>query len=167
MKLLSCVWFFAIPLTVVYQGDSPGKNTGVGAMLSSRGCSQPRDQNQVYCIALHCRWILLPAELSRKPKNTEVGRLPFLQGVFLTQELNQGLPHCRWILYQLSHKGSPIILEWVVYPFSRGSSWPRNWAGESCIAGGFFTHWAMRQSPEETKLKFPRVFSQWSCAGCS
>ena len=28
-----------------------------------------------------------------------------------------GLPHCRWILYQLSHKGSPRILEWVAYPF--------------------------------------------------
>ena len=40
-----------------------------------------------------------------------------------------GLPHCRWILYQLSHKGSPRILEWVAYPFSSGSSWPRNQTG--------------------------------------
>ena len=31
------------------------------------------------------------------------------------------------------------ILEWVAYPFSRGSSWPRNWTRVSCIAGGFFT----------------------------
>ena len=38
---------------------------------------------------------------------------------------NPGLPHCRWILYQLSHKGSPRILEWVAYPFSNGPSWPR------------------------------------------
>ena len=30
-----------------------------------------------------------------------------------------GLLHCRWILYQLSHKGSPRILEWAAYPFSR------------------------------------------------
>ena len=30
-----------------------------------------------------------------------------LQGIFLTQESNPGLPHCRWILYQLNHKGSP------------------------------------------------------------
>ena len=36
-----------------------------------------------------------------------------------------GLPHCRQILYQLSHKGSPRILEWVVSPFSSRSSWPR------------------------------------------
>ena len=32
------------------------------------------------------------------------------------------------------------ILEWVAYPFSRGSSWPRNQTGVSCIAGGFFTN---------------------------
>ena len=31
------------------------------------------------------------------------------------------------------------ILEWVAYPFFRGSSPPRNWTGVSCIAGGFFT----------------------------
>ena len=34
------------------------------------------------------------------------------------------------------------ILEWVAFPFSRGSSWPRNWTGVSCIAVGFFTSWA-------------------------
>ena len=39
--------------------------------------------------------------------------------------LYTGLPHCRHILYQLSHKGSPRILEWVSYPFSR-FSWPRD-----------------------------------------
>ena len=33
-----------------------------------------------------------------------------------TQVSNPGLPHCRQILCQLSHKGSPRILEWVVYP---------------------------------------------------
>ena len=30
-----------------------------------------------------------------------------LQGIYPTQELNPGLPHCRWILYQLHHQGSP------------------------------------------------------------
>ena len=39
------------------------------------------------------------------------------------------------------------MLEWVAYPFSRGSSQPRNWTGVSCIAGGFFTNWAMREAP--------------------
>ena len=32
-----------------------------------------------------------------------------LQGIFLTQGLNPGLPHCRQILYKLSHKGSPQV----------------------------------------------------------
>ena len=45
-----------------------------------------------------------------------------LQGIFPTQGSNLGLPHCRQILYQLSHQGSPRILEWAAYPFSRGSS---------------------------------------------
>ena len=47
-----------------------------------------------------------------------VGSLSCLQGIFPTQGLNPGLLHCRWILYQLSHKGSPRILEWVACPFS-------------------------------------------------
>ena len=34
------------------------------------------------------------------------------------------------------------ILEWAAFPFSRGSSWPRNWTSVSCTAGGFFTKWA-------------------------
>ena len=40
------------------------------------------------------------------------------------------------------------ILEWVAYPFSSGSSWPRNRTGVSCIAGGFFTNWAIRDTNE-------------------
>ena len=65
-----------------------------------------------------------------------------LQGIFPTQGWNPILSHCRWFLYCLSHQRSPRILEWVAYPFSRGSSWPRNQAGVSCIAGRFFTSWA-------------------------
>ena len=80
-------------------------------------------------------------------RNTGVGSLCLLQGIFPTQESHPGLPHCRRILYQLSHKGSPRILEWVAYPFSRGSSWSRNRTGVSCIAGRFFTNRAMREAP--------------------
>ena len=40
-------------------------------------------------------------------QNTGVGSLSRLQGIFPTQESNPGLPHCRQILYQLSHEGSP------------------------------------------------------------
>ena len=49
----------------------------------------------------------LPAEPQGKPKNGGVGSLSLLQGIFPTQGSNPGLPHCRWILYQLSHKESP------------------------------------------------------------
>ena len=59
-------------------------------------------------------------------QNTAGSSLSFLQEIFSTQGSNPGLPHCRWILHQLSHKGSPRILEWVAYPFSRESSRPRN-----------------------------------------
>ena len=37
------------------------------------------------------------------------------------------------------------ILEWVAFPFSRGSSQPRNQTAVSCIAGKFFTNWAIRE----------------------
>ena len=80
-------------------------------------------------------------------QNTGVGSLSLLQGIFPTQGSNPSLPHCRQILYQLSHKGSPRILKWVAYPFSRGSSQPRNHTGVSCIAGGFFTNRTIREAP--------------------
>ena len=44
-------------------------------------------------------------------KNTGVGCHVVLQGIFPTQGLNPDLPHCGWILYHLSHQGSPSILE--------------------------------------------------------
>ena len=58
-------------------------------------------------------------------QNTGVGSLSLLQGIFPTQGSNPGLLHCRRILYQLNHQGSPGILEGIVYAFSSGSSRPR------------------------------------------
>ena len=46
-------------------------------------------------------------------KNTGVGCHALLQGIFPTQGSNPGLPHCRHVVYHLSHQGSPRILEWV------------------------------------------------------
>ena len=79
-------------------------------------------------------------------QNTWVGNLSPLQGIFQTQGSNPGLWHCRQILYQLNHRGSPRILEWVAYPFSSESFQPRNQTGVSCLAGGFFTNWIMREA---------------------
>ena len=55
-------------------------------------------------------------------QNTGVGSLSFLQGIFPTQGLNPGLPHCRQILYQLSHKGSPRY--WSGWPVSSPADLP-------------------------------------------
>ena len=81
--------------------------------------------------------LILTLEFSR-PEYWSGWPFPSL-AIFPTQGSNPCLPHCRWILYQLSHKGSPRILERVAYPFSSGSSQPRNRTQVSCIAGGFFT----------------------------
>ena len=50
-------------------------------------------------------------------QNTGVGSLSLLQAIFPAQESNPGLLHCRWLLYQLSHKGSPedIKERWQEY----------------------------------------------------
>ena len=79
-------------------------------------------------------------------KNTGVGWNALLQRIFPIQGLNTGLPQCRQILYHLNHQGSPWKLEWVAYPFSRGSSQLRNQTGVSCIAGWFFISWAIREA---------------------
>ena len=92
---------------------------------------------------------------------TGVGSLSLLQRIFPTQELNPGLPHCGQILYQLNHKGSSRILEWVAYPFSRGSFWLRNWTRVSCTAGGFFTNWAIREALLSIYLI---IYFWWQCA---
>ena len=103
-------------------------------------------------------------------QNTRVGSLSLLQEIFPTQGLKPGLPHYRQILYQLSHKGSPLsevaqlcltlcnpmdcslrgssilgifqarVLGWVAISFSRGSSRPRNQTWVSCIANRCFYH---------------------------
>ena len=69
----------------------------------SRGSSQPRDWSRSPTLQADS----LSAESQGKPKNTGVGSLSLLQGIFPPQELNQGLLHCRWILHQLSYQGSP------------------------------------------------------------
>ena len=87
-------------------------------------------------------------------KNTGVGCHALFQGIFPTQGLNPGLPHCRGMLYWLSHKGSQRILEWVAYPFSSSSSWPRNQTGVSCITHKFFISWATWQALADGRSPF-------------
>ena len=102
-------------------------------------------------------FFLIPTEFSKQIENHRLfpqqgtivrwfGQNALLQGIFPTQRSNPGLAPWRLILYWLSHQGSPRILEWVAYPFFRGSSQPRNWTRVSCIAGGFFTSWTTREA---------------------
>ena len=69
----------------------------------SRGSSQPRDWTQVSCIAggFFTSWA------TREAQDTGTGSLSLLQGIFLTQESNWDLLHCRQIIYQLSYEGTP------------------------------------------------------------
>ena len=55
------------------------------------------------------------------------------------------------------------ILKWVVIPFSRRSSWPRNWTQISCIAGRFFTVWATREAHNwHSKCNWSSSFLKWA-----
>ena len=65
------------------------------AIPFSKGSFQPRDQTQVS----HIVGRSLPDEPQGKPNNNGLGSLSFLQWIFLTQELNQGLLHCKRIVY--------------------------------------------------------------------
>ena len=124
--------------------NSPGQNTGVGSLSLLRGTFPAQGLNQGL---LHCRRILYQLSYQGSPESESescsvmcdslqsmefsrpenwVGSLPLLQEIFLTQGSNPGLLHCRWIIYQLSHKGSPRTLEWVDYPISSGSFQPRD-----------------------------------------
>ena len=87
--MLSRVQLFVIPWS---PWNSPGQNTGVVASPSPGGLPHPGIE---------------PRSPTGKPKNTEVGSLSLLQQIFPTQESNRCLLHCRRILYQLSHQGSP------------------------------------------------------------
>ena len=64
----------------------------------SQSCSTVSDSLQFH--RLYSPW-------NSPGQNTGAGSLSRVQGIFPTQGLNPGLPQCRWILYQLSHKGSP------------------------------------------------------------
>ena len=65
-----------------------------------------------------------------------------LRGIFPTQGWNPGVVHCKGNSLPAEPPGKPKNIGMVTYPFSRGSSWPRDRIGVSCIADGFFTSWA-------------------------
>ena len=66
----------------------------------------------------------LLSERPGKSKNTGVGSLSLLQGIYLSQELNQGLLHCRQIFHQLSYWGRPYIYIAAAAAAKSLQSWP-------------------------------------------
>ena len=91
-------------------------------------------------------------------QNTGVGSLSLLQGIFPTQRSNPGLPHCRRILYQLSHNGSPkmekrnkqtyfqrgnVDVQQAMAPHSSTLAWKIPWMEEP---GGLQSHHGVAKS---------------------
>ena len=79
----------------------------------------------------------LPAEPQRKPNNTGMGSPSLLQQIFPIQESNQGLLHCRQILYQLSYQGSPKRCQRYLFflnPSGNSNSLPLD-IGKRTLAG--------------------------------
>ena len=108
------------------RGDFPFNSS----VISSAETSVPGSRHapncllniSVQCLALgHVRLSVTPRTVAhQRPrdspgKNISGGCHALLQGIFPTQGSNPGLPHCRQILYHLSHQGSSWILEWAAY----------------------------------------------------
>ena len=103
--MLSHIQLFATPWTIQSKGIFQARILEWVAIPFSRGSSQPGIEPRSPALQADC----LPAEPQGKFKNTGVGSPSLLQWVLLTQELNQCLLHCRWILYQLSYQRSPSV----------------------------------------------------------
>ena len=115
--------------------QAPGVGGGQGSLV----CCSPWGHKELDMTEL-LNWTGLYNPWNSSGQNIGVGSCSLLQCIFPTQGSNPGLSHCR-IFYQLSHQGSPGILEWVACPFSSGSFRPRNRTGVSCIASGSFSSW--------------------------
>ena len=114
-----------------------------------RGSSQTRDWTQVSLTSgrFFTSWE------TGKPKNAGVGGLSLLQGTFLSQVSNQGLLHCRQILYQLSYQGSPVYL-WGPHTGMLRSSWGRRWVA-GAVGGVSAQVMAMMQVSHQYPISTP------------
>ena len=104
-KLLSCVRLFATPRTVAPLSMGFSRQEYWSGLPCPPPGDLPKSGIKPRSPALQAD--SLPSEPQGKPKNTGVGGVCLLQGIFLTQKLNWGLLHCRWILYQLNYQRSP------------------------------------------------------------
>ena len=138
------------PTRLPHPWDSPGKNTGVGCyfLLQCIKVKSESENRLVLSNSLQPHGLYSP--WNSPGQNTGVGSLSLLQRIFPTQESNWGFLPCRWILYQLSYKGSPrISLKLTVY-FSK----PR------CI---FFNIYRNLQLPKFHQLKTEWEITKYIC----
>ena len=71
--------------------------------------------NRYYGLSYRCEnRLIVVKQLSRHTALMEL-EFALLQGIFLTQGLNQGLLNCRWILYCLGHEGSLYLTYLLLY----------------------------------------------------
>ena len=99
-----CAPLFVTPWTIPSMGFSRPEYWSGWSCPSSGDLPNPGTQPRPSTFQVDS----LPAEPPRKPKNTRVGSLSLLQRIFSIQELNQGLLHCKQILYQLSYHEVPL-----------------------------------------------------------
>ena len=93
--------------------------------------------------------------------NTGVSSLSLFQGIFPIQGLNSDLLHCRWILYHWATREGQEYRSGYPIPSPADLPNPGIELGVSCIAGGFFTNWAIREALRITRkdLKYPHAMS--------
>ena len=82
-----------------YVSEFPGKRE---ALLCIKYYKKVKSESESHSVVSDS---LQPHGLYRNSPYSGVGRFSFLQGIFPTQGLKPGLSHCKWMLYQLSHKG--------------------------------------------------------------
>ena len=100
--------------------------------LPSRDCPNSGIEHRSPTLLAVFFFFFLPFEPSGKPKNTGVGSLFLLQGIFPTQESNWDLLHCKGILYQLSYQGSPLFINNVSFSCSAGNEGQRGHILTAC-----------------------------------
>ena len=81
--------------------------------VSARSCPLPKRKSLVVSDSLPPHGLYSP--WNSPGQNTDLGSVSLLQGIFPTQGSNPGLLHCSQILNQLSHKGSPRIMESLIF----------------------------------------------------
>ena len=168
---MSCLYILEInPLCVALFASIFFHSEGAGWILQTdqaTPCKRESESRSVVSDSLRPHVLYTP--WNSPGQNIGVGSLSLLLGIFPTQGSNPSLPHWRRILYQLSHKGSPRIPEWVAYPFSRGSSQPRNWTESPALQADFLSVSYQGSGPQQHGISVPGsrlgILASWFVVG--